>query len=61
MQCGHLDQDDLGQNGARSSLSKGVDAIASQKDRVPLEKLPEIKADWVEFGAESGEGGGKSI
>jgi RNA polymerase sigma factor (sigma-70 family) len=31
---------------------KGVDAIASQKDRVPLEKLPELKADWVEFGAE---------
>lgn len=31
---------------------KGVDAITFQKDRVPLEKLPELKADWIEFGAE---------
>jgi len=31
---------------------KGVDAITFQKDRVPLEKLPELKADWIEFGVE---------
>jgi RNA polymerase sigma factor (sigma-70 family) len=31
---------------------KGVDAITFQKDRVPLEKLPELKADWAEFGTE---------
>lgn len=31
---------------------KGVDSITSQKDRVPLEKLPELKADGVDFGDE---------
>ena len=31
---------------------KGVDAITFQKNHVPLEKLPELKANWVEFGAE---------
>ena len=35
-----------------SLRKKGVDAITFQKNRVPLEKLPELKANWVEFGAE---------
>ncbi|MCK4486074.1 MAG: sigma-70 family RNA polymerase sigma factor [Desulfobacterales bacterium] len=30
---------------------KGVDAMAWQKKRVPLEELPELKADEIEFGA----------
>jgi len=31
---------------------KGVDAMVWQKKRVPLEELPELKADDVEFGSQ---------
>jgi RNA polymerase sigma factor (sigma-70 family) len=31
---------------------KGVDAMVWQKRRIPLEELPELKADEVEFGAQ---------
>ena len=31
---------------------KGIDTIVWQKERVPLEKLPELKADGIEIGAD---------